>query len=74
MTEDTKSQDAENAPDEQVEEAAAEMKAGDSGNEKKKDPVRRWVMIFTAITAGLFVWYLFADRLTPFSGQGRSVC
>ncbi len=63
MTEDTK--------DEQVEEAAADMQADDSGDEKKKDPVRRWVRIFTAITAGLFVWYLFADRLTPFSSQGR---
>jgi multidrug resistance efflux pump len=35
------------------------------------DPVRRWTLIITGVVAVLLVWYLVADRLTPFSTQAR---
>jgi multidrug resistance efflux pump len=35
------------------------------------DPVRKWVLVFTAFCLVLFIWYLAADRLTPFTTQAR---
>ena len=49
--------------DEPVEESAAEP--------KPKDPVRKWTVIVLILMAVLFVWYLLADRLTPYTTQAR---
>ncbi len=35
------------------------------------DPVRRWTLIVTGVILVLICWYLFADRLTPFTSQAR---
>ena len=39
--------------------------------EDAPDPVRRWTLIIAAVIAALLVWYLMADRLTPFTSQAR---
>ena len=35
------------------------------------EPVRRWTLIVLAIIFALLVWYLSADRFTPFTSQAR---
>jgi multidrug resistance efflux pump len=35
------------------------------------DPVRRWALLVAAVIAVLLVWYLAADRFTPFTSQAR---
>jgi len=35
------------------------------------DPVRKWVLIFSAFCLFLLVWYVVADRYTPFTTQAR---
>jgi multidrug resistance efflux pump len=50
--------------------------AGDKPQEpasepKKKDPVRRWTFVVLVLLAALFVWYLLADRFTPYTTQAR---
>jgi multidrug resistance efflux pump len=35
------------------------------------DPVRKWVLVFSAFLLLLFIWYLAADRYTPFTTQAR---
>jgi len=35
------------------------------------DPVRKWVLVFSAFLLLLFIWYLAADRHTPFTTQAR---
>jgi multidrug resistance efflux pump len=35
------------------------------------DPVRRWTLFTAAVIALLLVWYLAADRFTPFTSQAR---
>jgi len=37
----------------------------------KKDPVRTWTLIIFLLIVVLLGWYLVADRLTPYSTQGR---
>lgn len=39
--------------------------------EKKTDPVKSITKIVLAISISIFVWYLFADRYTPFTDQAR---
>ncbi|MEM9251117.1 MAG: HlyD family secretion protein [Planctomycetota bacterium] len=39
--------------------------------ENKADPVRRWTLIVLAAVALLIVWYLRADRVTPYTSQAR---
>lgn len=39
--------------------------------EDAPDPVRRWTLIIAAVIVALLVWYLMADRLTPFTSQAR---
>ena len=39
---------------------------------KKKDPITRITKIVLIACAVIFVWYLFADRLTPYTDQARS--
>jgi len=38
---------------------------------RRMDPVRKWVLIFSAFCLVLLVWYLLADRYTPFTTQAR---
>lgn len=35
------------------------------------DPVRRWTLIVASLCAALLVWYLVANRHTPFTSQAR---
>ncbi len=42
-----------------------------AGNKPPVDPVRRWTFIVIAICAVLLVWYLRADRVTPYTSQAR---
>jgi multidrug resistance efflux pump len=35
------------------------------------DPVRKWVLVFSAFCLVLLLWYLAADRYTPFTTQAR---
>jgi multidrug resistance efflux pump len=37
----------------------------------RMDPVRRWTLITSAVIGLLLVWYLAADRFTPFTSQAR---
>jgi multidrug resistance efflux pump len=37
----------------------------------RMDPVRKWVLVFGAFCLLLLVWYLLADRFTPFTTQAR---
>ncbi len=36
-----------------------------------KDPVKRWTKIILVLCAALLVWYLRADRVTPYTSQAR---
>jgi multidrug resistance efflux pump len=47
--------------------APAERNAANGG----ADPVRRWTVIIIAIIAVSLVWYLRADRVTPYTSQAR---
>ena len=38
---------------------------------RRMDPVRKWVLIFSAFLLFLFAWYVAADRHTPFTTQAR---
>jgi multidrug resistance efflux pump len=38
---------------------------------RRMDPVRKWVLIFSAFCLFLLVWYMAADRFTPFTTQAR---
>jgi multidrug resistance efflux pump len=38
---------------------------------RRMDPVRKWVLIFGALCLFLLVWYMAADRYTPFTTQAR---
>jgi len=39
--------------------------------EDKRDPVHKFTMIVLAVVAFLFVWYVVADRLAPWTDQAR---
>ncbi len=49
--------------------AAAQPAAAPSP--QRMDPVRKWVLVFTAFCLVLFLWYLAGDRFTPFTTQAR---
>jgi multidrug resistance efflux pump len=51
--------------------AAPEDVTGASSPKRKADPVRRLTAVVLITCAVIFVWYLFADRLTPYTGQAR---
>jgi multidrug resistance efflux pump len=38
---------------------------------RRMDPVRKWVLVFSAFLLFLFAWYVAADRHTPFTTQAR---
>ncbi|MDJ0957519.1 MAG: hypothetical protein QNI91_11695, partial [Arenicellales bacterium] len=41
------------------------------GTSKERDPVDRYTKILLIIVAVLFVWYVAADRLAPWTDQAR---
>jgi multidrug resistance efflux pump len=61
------------APDESAEESSAAAREPGEAKQAppKRDPVR-WITrgVFLLVLV-VFVWYLFADRLTPYTDQGR---
>ena len=58
---------------EEAQPAPYDDKSGDKRIKIKlpEDPVRRWTFIIIAICAVLLVWYLRADRVTPYTSQAR---
>jgi multidrug resistance efflux pump len=60
----------EKKPESPATEAAPEVDAVDEAP-PKKDPIRRVTRIVLIVCAVIFVWYLFADRLTPYTDQAR---
>ena len=75
----TKGQDPQNLPEGKPASAPAPASAG-SGTPvtpktpdapRRMDPVRKWVLIFSAFCLFLLVWYVVADRYTPFTTQAR---
>jgi len=50
-------------PDQAAEEKTAERPT--------MDPVRKWTLIILAASVVLMIWYLVADRITPFTNQAR---
>jgi len=51
--------------------AAGPGNAGDPAEPAPMNPVRRWVLIFSALALVLLAWYLVSDRFTPFTTQAR---
>ena len=51
--------------------AASPGNAGDPAEPAPMNPVRRWVLIFSALALVLLAWYLVSDRFTPFTTQAR---
>ena len=45
--------------------------SGDSKEKPPMDPVRKWTFILLGACAVLMIWYLIADRVTPFTTQAR---
>ena len=64
MTEEEKPQDEETAE-------TKDAPAGESSGEKSADPVRKWTLILLAACAVLMIYYVAADRLTPYTTQAR---
>ncbi|GMQ90107.1 MAG: HlyD family secretion protein [Gammaproteobacteria bacterium] len=66
--------ETETTPAAKAEEQQAEIpgdEAGKSEDVKKPDPVRRLTRIVLAVVVVLFIWYVFADRLAPWTDQAR---
>lgn len=64
------------SPEESVEKKSVDVESKtDSQNQDKEsnkaDPVRRITKIVLTICLIIFIWYLFADRYTPFTDQAR---
>lgn len=51
------------------EESEDEVKSSD--DKPPMDPVRRWTFILLGACAVMMVWYLIADRVTPYTSQAR---
>lgn len=64
---------AEHADNAEAPDSKAESPAPDKAAEptRKTDPVRRWTIIVLVVCAALLIWYLVADRITPYSAQAR---
>lgn len=70
MADEKKIEPQEAEPSEQ-QEAGAEKTPEASVTRKPTDPVKRWTQIILIICLALLVWYLRADRITPFTSQAR---
>ena len=55
----------------QQENAASTRPAESKKENPPKDPVKRWTQIVLVVCLALLVWYLIADRYTPFTSQAR---
>ena len=80
MTEEQKSPQLEQKPPDNIpagSPGAAPTGAGASGKpeapsvRRRMDPVRKWVLIFSAFCLFLLIWYLIGDRYAPFTTQAR---
>ena len=60
---------AANAPTSQGSSVSAKPEV--SASPRRMDPVRKWVLIFSAFCLLLFAWYMAADRYTPYTTQAR---
>jgi multidrug resistance efflux pump len=58
-------------PEHDEPDTAADKKPAQDASGRGMDPVRKWTLITGAIIAALLVWYLSADRYTPFTTQAR---
>jgi multidrug resistance efflux pump len=67
MTEQQESQRVEQEPQKDPETKPPEAQPAP----RRMDPVRKWVLIFGAFCLFLLVWYMAADRFTPFTTQAR---
>ena len=43
----------------------------DEESPKPHDPVRRYTRILLVVVAFLFIWYVWADRVAPWTDQAR---
>jgi multidrug resistance efflux pump len=50
---------------------ASDDSEAESAPPAKADPIRRVTRIVLIVCAVIFIWYLFADRLTPYTDQAR---
>lgn len=57
--------------EEQTNETADDQESAQAPEKPPVDPVRRWTLILLAAAAVLMVFYLIADRVTPFTTQSR---
>ncbi len=64
------SEEQENAPKQDPPESDPQAE-GSEATPKPKDPVRRITRIVLGICLVIFIWYVFADRYTPFTDQAR---
>ncbi len=46
-------------------------KPGDAATKAPMDPVRKWTLIILALCAVLMIYYIVADRVTPYTTQAR---
>jgi multidrug resistance efflux pump len=67
MTEQQQSQGVEQEPQKDPETKPPEAQTAP----RRMDPVRKWVLILGAFCLFLLVWYMAADRFTPFTTQAR---
>lgn len=58
-------------PEHDEPDTAADKKPAQDASGRGMDPVRKWTLITGAIIVALLVWYLSADRYTPFTTQAR---
>lgn len=48
-----------------------EAEPDDQQSTPQKDPVRKWTLIILILAVVLMIWYLAADRITPYTTQAR---
>lgn len=48
-----------------------EEETAEAAGKPPMDPVRRWTLIILAVCAVLMIYYLVADRITPYTSQAR---
>lgn len=61
--------EARNQPDTQPREDAAAL--AEEQSQQPRDPVRRYTRILLSVAAVLFIWYVWADRVAPWTDQAR---
>ena len=51
--------------------SVAETEVKHDDQKPMKDPVRKWTWIMLILALVLMIWYLAADRITPYTTQAR---